>query len=181
MLRISGGYLRNRRISVRNKSVRPTSEVVRQSIFNFIDVSNALFLDLFCGSGIVGIEAISRGAKFVCFVDNNPSLIKQLKSNLISLQIPQEGYRVICSSWERGIDILRNEGESFDLIFVDPFYDFADYRKVITLSSHILKRGGTIVLEHSSRKSLEVPSGFEIAFSRAYGETEVLLLRMLQP
>lgn len=171
MLRISGGYLKGRQISVRSKSVKPTSEVVRQAFFNLLDVSGISLLDLFSGSGIVGIEAISRGAKFVCFVDSDLSLIKQLKSNLEYLQVSPDKYRIIHSDWARGIKILAKESKRFDIIFADPFYNFIEYNKLIISLKDVLKENGIIIIESSSRNTFEIPEDFNLISSKNYGET----------
>ncbi|MCS7299720.1 MAG: RsmD family RNA methyltransferase, partial [Spirochaetia bacterium] len=106
MLRISGGYLKGRYIVVKSNSLKPTSETVRQALFNSIDVVSSSFLDMFCGSGIVGIEAISRGASYVCFVEKSNNLTRQLTKNLSSLGINNSSYSLITNTWSSAIKLL---------------------------------------------------------------------------
>ncbi|MFN4245626.1 MAG: 16S rRNA (guanine(966)-N(2))-methyltransferase RsmD [Brevinematia bacterium] len=173
MLRISGGYLKGYQIHTKNKKVKPTSDLVRQAIFNSIDVTSSDFLDMFAGTGAVGIEAISRNAKFVCFVDNNFQLIQQIKSNLTSLKVDPEKYMVIHSTWEKGIKLLENKNKKFDIIFLDPFYSFNEYNKLLILIPKILKESGVIILEHSSRVEIDPPQELKIISSKTYGETTI--------
>lgn len=177
MLRISGGKFKNRQIFVKDLRVKPTQEIVRQSLFNMIDVSGCFFLDVFSGSGIIGIEAISRGTKFTTFIDNNFSLCKQLEKNLQKLEVNKESYRIICNSWEKGIDILETESISFDIIFVDPFYNFHNYDELIMSLTKVVKENGIIVVEYSSRSEIKTPENMKLITHKKYGETSLVFLQ----
>lgn len=179
MLRVSGGYLKGHQISVRSKALKPTLEIVRQSVFNLIEVRDVAFLDLFAGSGIVGIEAISRGASFVCFIDKDTSLVKQLRENLKLLRIEPPKYRIICEHWISGIKLLEKEEKKFNVIFADPFYDFDEYYKLMKTLTALLHGNGVVILEHSARVSIEVPEEFRIISSKVYGETRVEVIKLL--
>ncbi len=178
MLRISGGSLKNRQIFVKDSKVKPTQEVVRQSLFNIVGVADTVFLDLFCGSGIVGIEAISRGARFVVFVDNNFSLCSQLRVNIQGLGIEKEKYRVLCSSWDKALKVLGAEGIKFDVSFVDPFYNFQEYDLLLKALKGVMRDEGIVVLEHSSRVQVDIPDGIKLISQRQYGETSLIFLEM---
>lgn len=173
MLRISGGYLKGRYIVVKNNSLKPTSEVVRQALFNSIDVASSSFLDMFCGSGIVGIEAISRGASYVCFVEKSNSLTRQLTKNLLSLGINNSSYSLITNTWSSAIKLLEMKNIKFDYIFADPFYDFKEYTDLILKLRALCHKNTIIIIEYSSRNKIEIPEDVRVIQSRTYGETKL--------
>ncbi len=179
MIKISGGYLKGHQIRIKSNKVRPTSDVVKQAIFNSIDVDSTYFLDLFAGTGAVGIEALSRGAEFVCFIDSNYQLTHQIKLNLSSFKIDPKKYTVIHSTWEKGIKILEKENKKFDTIFIDPFYNFREYTKLLSVTQRILKESGLIILEHSTRTEIQIPEGLKIISSKTYGETSIEFITIL--
>ncbi|MCX8029613.1 MAG: 16S rRNA (guanine(966)-N(2))-methyltransferase RsmD [Brevinematales bacterium] len=171
MLRITGGYLKGRQIVVRSSHVKPTSEVVRQALFNIIDVSGVSFLDIFSGSGIIGIEALSRGANFVCFVDNDYSLMNQLKNNLSILGISKDRYLILEKSWDNAINFLKISNRRFDIIFADPFYNFSNYAKLIYKLKEVSKESSLLIIEHSSRNLIKLDSNVSVIDIKKYGET----------
>ncbi len=121
-MRITGGSFRGRRLTVPpGKEVRPTTDKVRQAIFNILvhEIDDARALDLFAGSGALGIEALSRGAKSAVFIEKHRQPLKALHTNLSN--IPLEP-RVIEADWLAGIKTLTLENQQFDLIFADPPY-----------------------------------------------------------
>ncbi len=172
MLRVSGGVFKNFKVNLQHKSVKPTSELVRLSLFNSIHIEGLSFLDMFCGSGIVGLEALSRGASFVCFVDKDPSLISLLSVILKDrLGVEKDRYRLIKASWEKGTDIIIKDGMVFDIVFADPFYDFKSYQSLLSKLSLLLRENSTIILETSSRVELTYPSNLTKIDEKVYGET----------
>jgi 16S rRNA (guanine966-N2)-methyltransferase len=119
-LRIIGGIARGKRIrSVPGETTRPITDKVREALFNIIgpDVQGASILDLFAGTGSVGIEALSRGAKYACFVDNNWQPIAAVRDNLKSTGL-QNGAEVIRSDAYSFLD--HNPSNQFDYIFIAP-------------------------------------------------------------
>lgn len=176
-LRISGGELKGIRLNLKSNLVKPTSEMVRQSLFNIIDVRGLKFLDVFAGSGIVGIEALSRGAEYVCFIEKNFSLATQIKQNLERIKINTSKFKVIKSDWDKGFEILQRENTKFNIIFLDPFYNFEDYITLINRSKDLLQEEGTIILEMSSRNIISVfPSLYKSLDIRTYGDTSLLFI-----
>jgi 16S rRNA (guanine966-N2)-methyltransferase len=134
-VRIIGGLYRSRFVNfVQAEGLRPTADRVRETAFNWLDsvISNAKVLDLYAGSGVLGIEAISRGAKHVVFVDKNPAVVLQLNQNLVSLKI--RNCRVLEKNSEEWLSVNKAsawgnisgprpvEDEAFDIVFVDPPY-----------------------------------------------------------
>ena len=137
-LRIIGGKARGRRIrSVPGETTRPITDKVREALFNIIgpDIEGASFLDLFAGTGSVGIEALSRGAKYVCFIDLHKQPIATIRSNLKSTNL-EEGAEVIRSDAFSFLD--QSHKQSFDYIYIAP----PQYKKIwsktlLRLDEHI--------------------------------------------
>ena len=151
-MRVITGSARGRRLATpENYDIRPTTDNVKESIFNIIqfDIEGRKVLDLFAGTGQLGIECLSRGAESATFVDENKEAIRIVKDNLKTCQLKGT---VIQSD---AITFLRNCGK-FDVIFVDPPYDSKLYKPVLdTINSvDILSDGGIIVCEARKEKLL---------------------------
>lgn len=119
-LRVIGGKARGRKLrAVPGESTRPITDRTKESLFNIIgaDIQNASFLDLFAGTGSVGIEALSRGADFVLFVDNNPNAIQTIRANLASTDLTSGSQVVRMDAFK----LLESEpSRSFDYIYIAP-------------------------------------------------------------
>ena len=148
-MRIVAGKYRGKRLySPSDDAVRPTTDRIKETVFNIIqwDVAGARVLDLFAGSGALGIECISRGAEEVVFVDRSPSSIALIKENLKGIE---GNYRVVGADF---LGVLRAGSDKFDLIFVDPPFrsGLGETAVCAALDSQRLAEGGTIVYEHST-------------------------------
>jgi 16S rRNA (guanine(966)-N(2))-methyltransferase RsmD len=181
-MRIIGGELRGRVVRLPAGSrIRPTADRVKESLFNILhSVEGASFLDLFAGSGNVGLEALSRGARFATFVEKDIRLVHALQESLVQLGFAARA-EVIAADAERGLGRLVQRGNRFDIIFTDPPYDqglvletlaWPDMRKALT-------ENGIIVLQHSAR---EKPDGLQaqpwvVADQRRYGDTVLTFLK----
>ncbi len=110
--------------TIEGDGTRPTSDRIKETLFNIIqfDLADSIFLDLFSGSGSIGIEALSRGAKQAYFVDNNPKAIKCIKSNLKRTKLDDKS-KVLNSDALAAISRLNIHDNKFDLIFIDPPYN----------------------------------------------------------
>ncbi len=139
-LRLTGGVFSGRKISTPGEKTHPMGERERLALFNMLGRLTGLsVLDAFAGSGALGIEALSRGASSVVFVEKNAAAARVIRENLAALGTDGE---VIVS------DVADVElGEKFDIIIADPPYDSYDIEKVLPLAS-LLKDGGTLVLSH---------------------------------
>lgn len=160
-MRVIGGTYRSRRlIAPRGLDTRPTSDRLRETLFNVLSprIEGAVFADLYAGSGAVGIEAISRGASLVYFVDRVPQAIAALRTNLTALNI-KTGFQIVSSSVSAA---LRRITEPCSIIFLDPPYA-ADDDYAATLSGigqnadSLLIPDGIVIAEHS-RKMLQPPA-----------------------
>ena len=152
MLRIYAGLYKGRRLkSAQNPAVRPTTAKVKLSFFDIMqnDIKEKIFLDGFAGSGNIGIEALSRGAEYVVFIDSLPESIKLLRHNIEKIGIPSDYFRIIHGDFNRTIIRLSKEEFLFDIIFLDPPYQLLEYANPLKV---IHKRGvlhpeGIVVLE----------------------------------
>lgn len=159
-MRVIAGTYRHRKLAWPNdNSIRPTKDRVREAIFSALgDISGISFLDLYAGSGAIGIEAISRGASFVDFVDRNINAIKCIKQNISSLRIDSNLYHLHQGN---DIDILSHfiiNNKSFDIIFLDPPYKEGKYQEIINmiLEYNLLNENGIIVTESDKELNLNI-------------------------
>ncbi|HKW32922.1 MAG TPA: 16S rRNA (guanine(966)-N(2))-methyltransferase RsmD [Candidatus Acidoferrum sp.] len=163
-MRIIAGTYRSRILrSLKGLALRPTSDRLRETLFNVLGpaVEGSRFVDLFAGSGAIGIEAVSRGAAEVVFVENHAPAATLIRRNLHSLGI-RKGATVLDADALRGLEMLacRKKAKSFpyDYVFLDPPYAAAkDYARVLESlgSGNLLAPGGVVIAEH--RRSFELP------------------------
>lgn len=178
-MRISGGTGRGRRlIAPSGSAVRPTSDKVRQALFNILGdrVSGAAFLDLFAGAGGIGIEAISRGAGTVVFVDASRHSVRAIKDNLDRTGLGQKAKVVMA---EAGAFIKRPSGP-YDIIFMDPPYaeDVSPLLERIGYSG-LLKPDGILIYEHFRKRPSPDKAGGLVLFREArYGDTVLAFYRL---
>jgi 16S rRNA (guanine966-N2)-methyltransferase len=175
-VRLTGGKYRGRVIRV-PKGARPTGSRVREALFSIWcrSLLDARFLDLYAGSGGVGLEALSRGARRVHFVDRGGSGIGTLERNCESLQA--NGWTVQAVRLPEDLSKVPNAG-SWDLVFADPPYAFSEYEELLNGVARLLSAEGRLAIEHSSRTTLPA-DGVSIAFleRREYGESALTFYR----
>ena len=183
-LRIIGGAFKGKKLySVRDMSIRPTADRLRESIFNILShrVLDAVLLDLFSGTGALGIEALSRGAESALFVDNRKGALSVLKRNIESCKLDQKT-RIIKWNIRQNLNCIRSNKPNFDLIFLDPPYD-KNLIKPTLLNldkSHSLKKGACIVIEHSLFETIPTDLfAFDLLDQRKYGKTLVSFLNYM--
>ncbi len=166
-LRISGGELGGRRIrSPKGDKLRPTTERVREAVFSILgDVSGARVLDLFCGTGALAIEALSRGAAEATLVDTHP---QPARGNIETLGLTD---RVKVVRADAARFLRRAQEGSYDLVLCDPPYRLADRlaADLDPLIRHVLATGGRAMIESSPERPLEV--SLPLITERTYGET----------
>lgn len=166
-MRVIAGTFRSRLLkSLKGLDLRPTSDRLRETLFNVLgaDVAGARFLDLFAGTGAIGIEAVSRGASQVVFVENHLAAASLIRRNLESLGI-QSGATILGVDALRGLALLAARKEVpkpvFDYIFLDPPYAAADdYSRVLKFiaASDVLASGGIVIAEH--RRNFDLADSF---------------------
>jgi len=170
-VRVVAGEFRGRRLAApRGSRTRPTADRVREALFSMLgDVSGARVLDLYAGSGALGIEALSRGAESAVFVERDPRAVAAIERNLESLGVEEEVLR------EDVVRFLRRASGIFDLVFCDPPYDWAS-RLAGPLTEHlpdVTSEDARIVTESDKRNPLELP--FPLVTERTYGDTRIAI------
>lgn len=162
-MRVIAGVYRSRILkSLKGLALRPTSDRLRETLFDVLgpSISGARFLDLFAGTGAIGIEALSRGAIEVVFIENHQPAVALIRRNLDSLAI-RSGATVHLADALRGLELASNSRGTepgFDYIFLDPPYRAAkDYRRVLEFlgGAQFLSPGGLVIAEH--RRKFELP------------------------
>jgi len=183
-VRIIGGKFKGRKLrSVRGTRTRPTAERTREAIFNIIafQVHDVNVLDLFAGTGALGIEALSRGAQSAVFIDiSNPSL-SILRENLAGLSV-ESSTRVIRWDLAANLNCLLSMPRAFDLVFMDPPYNKNLIKPALDHlhTSQSLDSDARVIVEHSQREPVDPdPLLFDIVDHRKYGKTLVSFLRYM--
>ncbi len=156
-MRVIAGRYKGRRLrGLSGRAVRPTPDRLKETLFSILQprLSGARFLDLCAGTGAVGIEALSRGAQWVTFVESSRPVLQVLLHNIASCGLV-EGVEVLPQDALRALRHLRQRGESFDVIFFDPPYASTLYESVLEILSHepsvITPEGVFIVMHHTKR------------------------------
>lgn len=179
-MRIIGGEYKSRSIAMpKGVEIRPTQDKVREAIFNILgDVSGKTMLELFAGSGAFGIEAISRGAKSVTFVDNNFRCTQTIKSNLESLGVDTAKYNIIRTNALSVLPRLAKDKAKFDIIFSDPpYYKGIAKKCLINIDSYdILSPTAFILVEHFKKDALDAQlKRLLFVEERHYGDTVITI------
>lgn len=183
-MRIIGGEYKSRVIAMpKGVDIRPTQDKVREAVFNILgDVSGKNVLELFAGSGAFGIEAISRGAKNVTFVDNNFRCTQTIRANLDLLDAPLDKYDIIKTNALSVLPRLAKQEEKFDIIFLDPPY-YKDIAKKCLLnidSYDILSPVGLVIVEHFKKDALNAElKGLFFTDKRRYGDTVITIFKKI--
>jgi len=169
-VRICAGVYKSRRI-VCPDDIRPTSDRVKEAMFSalLVDYKGLDVLDVFAGSGALGIEALSRGAKSTTFVDNSASSINFIKKNTEQLGISD--MCVIIKS--DAMTYIKKCKQSFDLIFMDPPYNKGLASLIAPELYFLIKPGGIMVIEHSQRELINI-SSYKY---KSYGDTVLTFIR----
>ncbi len=178
MLRITGGRLVRRRLKApAGRDTRPTADRVKEALFNILgqELEGARVLDLFAGSGALGLEALSRGASWCVFVERSGEAAAVIRRNIADL-----GLAGRCTLL-KGSVVTLEEGivrqGPFDLVLADPPYDQGHVAAVLGMIERIVTPEGRLVLEHSPRERPNIPNGLDLFDHRAYGQTELSFIR----
>ena len=171
-MRIVAGSRRGHTIHApKGSATRPTSDRVREAAFNLIGpVDDASVLDLYAGSGALGLEALSRGAGKAVFVESDAEACRTIDRNLEKLRLT--GARVVCGD---AVAFLTNERQRYDLVLVDPPYELTDHSALARYLPGVLAEEGLLVLETAARVEPELP--LERRTSRRYGAARLTLYR----
>jgi len=180
-MRIISGTSKGRKlVTLKSPSLRPTSDRVKESIFNILreEIEGGMVLDLFAGTGNLGIEALSRGAKKVIFVEKGRHALGLIQRNLAQFGLEEQS-EILPTDANRAIGILKQRGKTFDLIFMDPPYEKGLIEETLTkLSSHqIYHRDSILVIEHHRRELLPpIINRWNLIRQRQMGDTVISFL-----
>jgi len=175
-VRIIAGYKRGHRLKVPPGEVRPTSDMVREAIFDALGpVVGLRVLDLFAGTGAMGLEALSRGAAHCVFVEVGPKVVTVLRENIAALGY-EGSSEVLAVSYTAGLAALVERGCQFDLLFVDPPYRMLPEveETLVSVVPSLVSRNGLVVMESS--RSVHPTLGGTTVFDRVYGNTRVTMV-----
>ena len=181
MLRIIAGTHRGRRIEApEGRDTRPTLDRVRENLFNMLQgrIPDARVLDLFSGSGALSLEALSRGAAFAVMADRDREACRIEEKNVNALGLSDKTRRMRSES-ERTLRTLTEEGDKFDLIFLDPPYVMTDLREMTERLKPLMAEDAWIVLEHQARAEIQVAKGLTPVRERTWGYCGVKIYEQL--
>lgn len=179
-MRVITGSARGRPLkSLRGQATRPTTELLKGALFNMIgpDIEGKSFLDLYAGTGGVGIEALSRGASRAVFIDSSPEAVKVIADNLRSTGLSERG-RAYLNTVRAAVDILSHRDQKFDYIFLDPPYEKGYVAPTLAwiADAGLLAPAGVVIAEHSRREPIREPNGFVIWRETAHGDSVLTFL-----
>lgn len=183
-MRITGGAWRSRRLAgpAKGLRVRPTPDALRERAFQILrdDCRGAVVLDLFAGTGVVGLESLSRGADRVVFVDVDRAVVRLIRSNLARFPEIGDAARVMCLPAAAAIRRLARRGESFDLIWADPPFEswqLGAAALALAFASGVVRPGGRVCLECPDRADLGLlPEGLTVERDLAGGASRLLFV-----
>ena len=184
-MRVVAGTAKGRKLKSRDgKDTRPTTDRLKEALFAMLqfEVPEARFLDLFAGSGGIGIEALSRGAVHCVFVEKSRDAAGCIRENL-QLTGFKGSAELLLREVSTAIRALRAEDRQFDIIFMDPPYDKGlEMQTLLCLAENdILAEDGLIVVESSAKTRIEAPPGFEIVKERDHKISRLTFLRHEEP
>jgi len=173
-MRISGGARARQGVAApKGRKTRPTAAKVREAMFAVLGrrVHGARVLDLFAGSGALGLEAMSRGAASVVFVDNDASAAFAIRRNALKLIEDEDRWRILPMHAARALRTLRG---TFDVVLIDPPYERgAGEELTLLVQRGLLAADGIAVVEHRSKEALALPTSMKLIKTSKYGDTSL--------
>ena len=177
-IRIIGGRHKSYRIVFKAlPALRPTTDRAKETLFSWLqfELENKSCLDLFAGTGSLGLEALSRGAQHVTFVEKEKNLYKNIIKNISNLGYENQ-IQAVCSD---SFKWLKTNKQKFDLIFLDPPFDLIDYKMLIRaiFQNNVLNQDGKIFLESSKHTLLELSKTQNILKDKTVGDVRLIILQ----
>ena len=182
---ISGDYRSKKLFLPKNKETRPLRDLVKESIFNLIDHSkkinidlkNSFVLDLFSGSGSFGIECLSRQAKQVTFLENYPEALEILEKNLKLLK-NNSNYQIIKENFFNYFNLKNTTEFKFDIIFIDPPYKESKINEIIQMikKQKLLNKNGIIIIHRHKKDKIKLTDKINILENRNYGISNIFFV-----
>lgn len=169
--------------TVAGMNTRPTTDRIKETLFNMIqyEIPECAFLDLFSGSGAIGIEALSRGAKTACLVENNRQAVQCIQRNLKATGLEAQA-QVYDKSVMYTLDVLQKQGKYFDFVFMDPPYQ-KEYEKEVLIflsKSDLIDKDSIVIVEASLNTPLDYCTqlGFELVRVKKYKTNQHYFLKL---
>ncbi len=186
-MRIIAGKYKGRKIKSMRLSeqghLRPTTDKLREALFSILGryIEGSKFLDIFAGTGSIGIEALSRGASDVYFIERDKRTCKLIYDNLKTLSVEDNKYRVICSDYMPAIKRLGSKNLKFDFIYADPPYKSGYYLRIVSLirNFNLLEDDGLLILEERSKASVLSDNPYLVE-TRRYGNSSISFLNFAE-
>ncbi len=182
-MRVISGVCRGFKLTAPvGNDTRPTADRFKETIFNILShkLEGSRVLDLFSGSGALGIEALSRGAASAVFVDASKKSIDAINANLLHTRLVDNA-RVLHMNYQQAIKILADEKQAFDLIFLDPPYALGPTDAIeLIVSRHMLSGSGIIVAEQASSDEIKISPLLEVFRSLNYTTTQFFFARLIE-
>lgn len=177
-MKISSGIYKGRNLVAPKSGIKPTTEMIRQAVINIVrpNLLSARFLDLYAGTGAVGIEALSNGAGYALFIENAGRTYQKLKENLFTIVNDPTLYRTLRHNALEAAALIEDKA-NFDIIFADPYYKDSKYHfdRLYEAYWPLLNPNGLFILEHGGGFKLEhYPGHVE---DRKYGDTYLSVFR----
>ena len=173
-------YKRKNLSTVPGMETRPTADRLRETLFNILagDVRGAVVLDLFAGTGALGLESMSRGARCCVFIENRKEALAVIRKNCAACPDFIQRSKVICWDVSQNLNCIKSQTPGFDLVFADPPYGKNLLSPALSAlaKSESLAQGARIVLEHGSEDPVPQVQGFHLFDQRTYGRTTVTFL-----
>ena len=178
-MRITGGIAGGIRITTPPGEVRPAMDRMRESLFSILGPCGGIsFLDLFSGSGVVGLEALSRGARRVTFVEKERRKRATMQNNLervLAAVDYEPEVRIVTAPVER---FVQRGKDAYDIIYLDPPFAYAHKNDLLAkLSRSALPEDGSLIILHYPKEETIIPGEFELVDEREYGRSHLLFLR----
>ena len=180
-MHIIGGKLKGKKLAKCNlKFIRPAMALTRKSIFDTLQdsVEGANVLDLFAGSGIIGIECLSRGAKSLTLIDSDKRSLSLIRKNLSLCNL---NAKIILGKLPNILNKKKLSNEEFDLIFIDPPYGSSDFISDVLdsiLKNNLLSESGIILIESEEKSCFSIPEGLILYKERVFGNTKMTYLNL---
>jgi len=183
-LRIIAGALKGRKLhTLEGETVRPTAERVREALFDILGdrILDADFLDVYAGTGAVGIEALSRGCASATFIEKQREVVNVLRLNLEALDHLAGRARVLPHDVARSVAVLEREGRRFDVVYLDPPYAGGELERALRLLSRsmLVRDSSILVAEHESDTIAPRPERLEPFRTAVYGRAALTFYRAL--
>ncbi|HPI19850.1 MAG TPA: 16S rRNA (guanine(966)-N(2))-methyltransferase RsmD [Candidatus Kapabacteria bacterium] len=185
-MRIISGEKKGRKLIGKiSQSTRPATDSNRETVFNilnnYIDIEDSIVLDLFAGSGAMGFEALSRGAKHSFFIDSNKTAIECIEKNASNLDFEKDDFSIFKIDALKAIKLLSKKDLKFDLIFIDPPYRSNLVNSVLfdLIKNDLISFNAILSIEISSKEGIVTPEQYEFITERVLGITKIIFLKRI--